>query len=203
MNMQWALWLIILIPVGVSILSLLFRTREDPRRGGAFRPNRPGMGGPRPARRSVSDIDQFLEEINRRRREAAERRKATDPLAVPAPPPPVARPAPPVPRSKPPRRPDRDVKPPRQRPRISEPEPVVAEAVPVYEPAPPLSVPQEPAAIPAAPSTTRPRVLSPAVAQALPLLRSNQGLRTAIVLQEIFGKPLARRSRSGFFSRLV
>jgi hypothetical protein len=37
----------------------------------------------------------------------------------------------------------------------------------------------------------------------LPLLRSNQGLRTAIVLQEIFGKPLARRGRSGFFSRLV
>src|SRR5215831_1854950 len=87
--MNWALWLILLIPVAVSILSLLFRPpKEEPRRGPRMRQPQEGAG-PRPPRRSVSDIDQFLEEINRRRREAAERRRAAE--ALPAP----VRPAPP------------------------------------------------------------------------------------------------------------
>jgi hypothetical protein len=207
--MNWAILLILLIPVGVSILSLLFRNaREDPRRGGVFRPNRPVPGAARPQRRSVSDIDQFLEEINRRRREAAERRKGPEAVAAPAPPPPVARPTPP--RVRPSRRLEREVRSTRPKQQFPEPEPVViAQAVPVAELvaqqiAPPVAPPEPLAAgaIPAVPATIRPRVLSAAVTGALPLLRSAQGLQTAIVLQEVFAKPLSRRGRPGGFTRL-
>jgi len=52
---NWAIWLILLIPVAVSILSLLFRpTKEEPQRGPRMRPNlQGGEGPPRTTRRSV------------------------------------------------------------------------------------------------------------------------------------------------------
>jgi hypothetical protein len=48
----------------------------------------------------------------------------------------------------------------------------------------------------------KPSVVNPALAQVLPLLRSPQGLRSAIVLQEIFDRPLSQRQRRGPLSRL-
>ncbi len=192
--MNWAVWLILLIPVAVSILSLLFRpTKEEPRR-----PNVPGRGpGPRPARRSVSDIDQFLEEINRRRREAAERRRAPEPVAVPIPPveqrpvPPPPRPVPP-PVARPARRPERErALPPRVRPRVPEPERViVAEEVVV---AVPVEKPAEAAGARITFPIKRPRPTSRALEQIFPLLRDPQGLRSAIVLREILDGPVCRR----------
>src|SRR5262249_32544442 len=91
-----------LIPVVISILSLLFKNKEEPRRDPRARPGpEGGAGPPRPPRRSVSDIDQFLEEINRRRREAAERRPPGSPRGArppaPRPPPPPRRAHPPAP----------------------------------------------------------------------------------------------------------
>src|SRR5262245_56082520 len=74
-------WLIPLIALAVWVLSNLARNREEPRRpvrpqqsppAGAG-PEPPG-GGPRP-RRSSAEIDDFLQEV-RRRRDVAERKPA-------------------------------------------------------------------------------------------------------------------------------
>jgi hypothetical protein len=216
--MNWAVWLILLIPVAVSILSLLFKSKEEPKRDGRLRPPptaRPG-GPTRPGRRPVSDIDQFLEEINRRRREAAERRRPTEPTAAPTPPPIVERPAPPppIPQREPlrpvpvppprlPRRPERERPlPTRIRERPLQPEPVlVAEPVP---PPPPPAPPAPPApAVPAVLGTyvvTRPP--SPALTQLVTMLRSPQSLRTAILLREIFDPPVSRRAGQGPYFRI-
>jgi hypothetical protein len=197
---RWEIWLIILIPVAVSILSLLFRSaKEEPRRNGRPRPNPQDVPSGRPPRRSVSDIDQFLEEINRRRREAAEKRKSGEPVvvAVPAPPPVRPRPAPPV------LRPARRVERERQPPRIREPLPpperiIITEAVPLPpSPAAPEWQPPPPAEPRHPPQGAKPTVVNPALAQVLPLLRSPQGLRSAIVLREIFDRPLCQRGRQG------
>jgi hypothetical protein len=214
--MNWAVWLILLIPVAVSILSLLFRPpKEEPRRGGRLRPNPPdGANPPRPARRSVSDIDQFLEEINRRRREAAERRRAPEPPPLvppreerPAPAlPPRPRPAPPP--ERPARRPERETPlvPPRVRERVPEPRRmVIAEAVvaPVEAPPAPRIEVVEAAAVIVAQVQRPRRAVSPALAQLLPLLSRPQGLRNAVLLREIFEGPVSRRPhRSPFITQL-
>ena len=198
MGGNWAIWLILLIPVAVSILSLLFRaTKEEPRRPGRMRPGEGPVAG-RPQRRSVSDIDQFLEEINRRRREAAERRRAAEAPSAPVrpappedrpplPPPVRARPLPP-PVVKPPRRPERERQEP---PRLREQEKIIiAEVVPsARQSGPAMPAPEAAAQV----AVATPRPASPALTQLLPLLRSRQGLRTAFLLQEILGRPVCRR----------
>jgi hypothetical protein len=202
---NWTIWLILLIPVAVSILSLLFRpTKEEPRRGPRMRPHvQEGGETPRTARRSVSEIDQFLEEINRRRREAAERRRGSEPVVPvpvpevkPVPPPPRLRPLPP-PVSKP-RRTEkpRQVTPVRVRERIPEAERVViAEtAAPTF---PEVPGPVVPAPIPAPQPFANIMLRRPpsrALLQILPLLNSPQSLRSAILLREILDGPVARRS---------
>jgi hypothetical protein len=211
--MNWAVWLILLIPVAVSILSLLFRPpKEEQRRGGRVRPNPPNGPGPqRPARRSVTDIDQFLEEINRRRREAAERRRGAEP--PPLIPPREERPAPvPLPRprpaaqvEKPLRRPEREKPvPPRLRERVPDPPRVVfAEAVvaAVEEGRTPQAEIIEVATVVQAPPTVPRRNVSPALAQLMPLLSRPRGLRNAILLREIFEGPVSRRPhRSPFLT---
>ena len=209
--MQWEIWLIILIPVAVSILSLLFRSSKDePRRNDRPRPNpQDGPGPGRPPRRSVSDIDQFLEEINRRRREAAERQSAQRP--APAPPartpsrqgPPPTRPSPPPAQRFPPV----EV--------VARPQPRVVEAVAVVEErkapgaqplpsrAPATSgtetfVPSAVTEVRMAVAITSPAPVgrtkvSPVLAELLPLLRDRKSLRSAFLLKEIFGRPLCQR----------
>ncbi len=204
---NWAIWLILLIPVAVSILSLLFRPpKEEPRPGPRMRPNAQEGPGNRPPRRSVSEIDQFLEEINRRRREAAERRRASEPTPLPVPPPEAKPVPPPPPRPVPPpvskpRRPERPRPVP---PRRREPVPEVVRVV-VPEPAPlPFQeppLPALPAEVPALPLPTflesyrRPPSL--ALVQLAPLLSSMQTLRSAILLREILDRPISQRPRRG------
>jgi hypothetical protein len=198
--MGWVIWVIVLIPVAVSILSLLFRPpKDEPRAGGRLRPGpqRGGGAGGQP-RRSVNDIDLFLEEINRRRREAAQRRGGfQEPVAVPLPPPPRQRPVPP-PAPKPSRRVERERDlPPRLRGRVAETEAVVIAEV-IAPPAP--EIPSFPGAatddlLPdGQPGVVR-RVqpISPALNQLMPLLQSPNGLRSAMLLREIFDRPVSAR----------
>jgi len=205
------MWQIILgvfaVPVAVWILSSLLRAAEEerPRVG-------PGGRGPNPPRprRPASDIESFLEEVNRRRREGTERQRAGVPVERPLPPP--VRPRAPVPRAEPvPRQPPPSAVPVLRPARVPVPtaEPVdvvvVAESV---RPAPgrpgpaPAPVHAAPVGRPFTPTMGTARRVAPSLAQLMPLLRSPQGLRTAVLLQEIFGPPLCQRQGRTRIGRL-
>src|SRR5262249_14571226 len=71
-----SLLLIVVVVEAVWILSSLFRGHEDERKGQRGRPAPRGPATPPQAARprpAPTNVDRFLEEINRRRREAAER----------------------------------------------------------------------------------------------------------------------------------
>ena len=83
---MWHVLLILfVIPVAVWILSSLFRAVEEQQRT----PQRPRMDGsprqqpPVRPRRPANDIETFLEEINRRRREGPVRPKSNSPTGEP------------------------------------------------------------------------------------------------------------------------
>jgi hypothetical protein len=216
-----SLLLIVVVVELVWILSSIFRGTEEDRRGQQrppLTPRPPGAPASRP-RPPATTVDRFLEEINRRRREAAERQGATPTAQSSAP-------ASPKPRSEPPRRQ------PRPAPSILSPQPtrpgaprrvptlevVVAEvqypqveaidarrappaAKPAFRPAPTappekvvvaevLAVTPPPAlAVP----TPRSRPASRRAAQLIALLHNRQMLGNALLLHEILGPPLCER----------
>src|SRR5712692_1259247 len=106
-------WTIILVAVAMWFLSNLFRGGADERSKDASRlsPRRPGATRGRPA---GTDIDRFLEEINRRRKQAADREATKPPAPVPTT---AARP--------------------RQRPRPARPEPTRTSSIPTVLPVEP------------------------------------------------------------------
>jgi hypothetical protein len=207
--------LVLLVPLGVWVFSTIFRgnnERQAPRPGSAPRPSSP--------RRPVTDLDRFLEEA-RRRREAAERGQtvSSEPVSRPAPPREV-RPAPPVERrpvraNPPVRRRNVETAPPRPArapvmlepvaeaptpsfppPRVEapRPEPVRVEASPP-PPAPPASQPAAAALTPMPRPAGSRRAQSPMLVQLADLLRSPRAAGTAVVLKEIFDRPLSQRRR--------
>jgi hypothetical protein len=188
--MNWEFILVLLIPVGVWVLSSLFKGADADE---ANRPRRgPGQGG-RP--RAASDIDRFLEEINRRRKESAER-QFTPPQEVP-----VAeevRRGPP-PRAQTPRRRPGSSRPNRARPVRSVPDLVEVVAAPQVDfptpaPSPVLSVEEvrPPVAMPSErfPATA---TLSRSVLPLKALLGTRENLRMVLVLREILGPPVCKR----------
>ena len=221
-----SLLLIVVVVEAVWILSSLFRGSEEEHRAGQRRAPGPGRGeapGSRP-RAAQTNVDRFLEEINRRRREAAERQGGSPPRPAPAPerprvaapsseaprrplvrvPVPVARTGPSTPPAPSPRRADR--------PRLATAERVevvIAEVVP--SPPAPAAAPSpkspgeafvptvtSPGRLPGAGSAsgyTRKRTVSAAAGELLPLLSDRKSIRTAFVLKEIFEPPLCRRDR--------
>jgi hypothetical protein len=195
--------LILLVPLGVWILSSIFKSEDD-------RPGNRGAPGSRPPvqRRPVTDLERFLEEA-RRRREAAGGRPQPSVEAPQRPAPQrERRPAPIMEQRQPraqqqPRR--RQVESPA--PRTNRP-PVLLEAVPEVQPvvraeavrvdvAVPASVPAAlQVAEPVAPPRPTARAsTSPALRHLAALLRSPQAAGTAIVLREVFDQPLCRRRR--------
>ena len=189
-----AVWTIIIVAVAMWFLSNLFRGGEDERAKGDAKgpPRRTPAGRGRPA---GNDIDRFLEEINRRRKQAAERESTrTQP-----PPPPAARPRPRT----------RTARPEAERgaaiPMVLPVEPARREAVrrpaPPPEPAKPQAVrpvEQSPAPVSAVAQENVAPVLTvrpqpPALTQLQSLLRTPQSLRTAFLLKEILGPPRCRR----------
>ncbi|HEV3262652.1 MAG TPA: hypothetical protein VG013_37780 [Gemmataceae bacterium] len=211
MNMLQIILIVFAIPVAVWILSSLLRAAEEERPGNRPRvgPGARGPNAPRP-RRPASDIDSFLEEVNRRRREGAERQGQL-PAERPLPTQP-ARPRMPVPRAEPvPRRlsPSAVPVPRPARIPVATAQPVdvvvVAEAV---RPAPgrPAPVAAPTPASPSArlfiPTLVKAQRVSAAAPQLMALLRSPQGLRTAVLLQEVFGPPLCQRQGRTRIGRL-
>ncbi|MGE3806884.1 MAG: hypothetical protein AB7K24_19630 [Gemmataceae bacterium] len=198
--MAEAVWIIIFIPVVMWILSSLIK--------GGMDDEKPQPGNAR-KQASANDLDRFLEEVNRRRREAANRetrppeqvaqvRRGPTPTmrSAPAPAPAPARPAPvqarPVPKTV--------VQPAAPRPIPVRPAPEIATVIPVEEILP--VVPVVPKAGPRRPAVPKlgdlraikgQRKSSPAVEQLMPMLRSAEGLRTAFLVREIFGEPRCKR----------
>jgi hypothetical protein len=169
--------------IALRILQSLFRSREE----------EPARKQPRSRR---SDLDRFLEEIERRRRQTEERR-GMEPVSE-------------VPTAVEPVRPRPSVSPPRPAPPVHRPvpatipppqvQPVILDVVPVREVQPSVTSPA-PTAVPVPPPvpihairTTRTPAVQPPVRA---LLRSPQSLRTAFILREVFGPPLCRRNKRG------
>jgi hypothetical protein len=211
-----SLLLIVVVVEAVWILSGLFRGAEDDRQR---RPmgRAPGQAPPR-QRQAPSNVDRFLEEVNRRRqaaqRQAGAARVEKAPIAsMPAR---TEQPLPStgavlaVPVS------DRD----QGRYRRIRAEPIAKveqpiEAVVVVDESSPRSGQRVSGPLPGAPGSTgnvavpaaagvsvsavasagKARPVSPFLAQLLPMVQSRQALRNAILLQEIFGQPLSRRKR--------
>jgi hypothetical protein len=207
--------LILLVPLGVWIFSSIFKSDDERPAARAAPGSRPS-----PQRRPVTDLERFLEEA-RRRRELAEKRQAeeSDKKARPAPraesranPLPerrTVRPAPPQPARRSVDSPiARTVRAPVLLEAIAEPLPTVVPAartdppradvprsetvvLPVQVPVAMLVEPLAPAAR-VGPATKAP---SPALVQLAQLLQSPRSAGTAIVLREIFDRPLCRRGR--------
>jgi hypothetical protein len=195
--MHWE-WLVPVLFLLFWIVSSLLQGAEK-ERARMNRP-RPLPGGERPPatpRRPASDIDRFLEEVNRRRRQAAERRPVPSgrdrpPTATVGPAAPVARPRVSTRSTS-----GRQVVPPSGK---------ISEAVPVTETtaaaevlavasvmhAPPLrNFPSAETTPPSSGSSVagEPAALPPLVE----LLRAPDNLRTAVILHEIFSPPRCRR----------
>jgi hypothetical protein len=184
---HWELLLIPLIALGVWILSTIFRSVEDEREKN--RPRRSGEQGNRPrptaSRRPVTDLDRFLEDA-RRRREGPPRR-APEPRPAPRVERPVSRPVPTLEAL------PAAVPTPRSVPEVwRAPVPQVLPVAP-----PPLPLPEIPLAVPPPAGAARPaRPVSPFLTQLAGLLQKKDSLRAALVLREIFDRPLCDRPRS-------
>jgi hypothetical protein len=156
----------------VIVIAALFILGHVLRRGEEAPPRNPRqrLQPGEPPRRTASDVDRFLQEMNRLRQ------RPSEPEYRPEPPPPP-RPVLLVPPPERPRRPE----PIRERPRV-QPPPIILDVPPASAPVPPLRV------VPLAPAK-----VSPVAAQLRELLRSPQSLRAAILLQEVLGPPRCRR----------
>lgn len=189
--MQWEVLLVLLIPLAVWILSTIFRSAEEERQKERLRRPEEEGGRVRVPRRPVDDLERVLQEA-RRRRETESRQPAparlpeTRPVR-PAEPAPEARPAAPPPRERVPAPPRAEV--PRPAPPPPPREAVVA--VRVSEPSAPAPPPVEVAGVAVVQSPTRPP--SPFLVQLAGLLRDRKSLAAAVVLKEIFDRPVSQR----------
>ena len=199
-------YLIPVLIVLVYIVGHFLRSsqKEEDGRRTPVRRTRPGEENT--SRRGSTDIDRFLDEVNRRRRQSLERRSGPieeqPPLRVP---PQVVRQR----RTAAPQRPQvsvpvsrgRSVPPrPASLPRSVDPAPVI-EVLPVVE-IPPSPLPQvEPAWQPTQAPTPGAVQDSPTstVSTLTNLLSKQDNLRAAIILQEILGPPLSRRHAANHF----
>ncbi len=195
--MDWKVILIGLIPLAVWILSTIFRGIEEEEQVPP-RARDPQGRLPRGSRRPQTELERFLEEA-RRRREAAPPRQVeaslptlpiSEPVSPPPPPPPP--PLPPAPRapsatvadsSPAPRTPSKRTNKPRQSEPAVDPAPRSTSTRPeksvevTIAPAPSLSKPKPPEALQ--------RILN--------MLRDKESVKAALVLREIFDRPLSLR----------
>jgi hypothetical protein len=168
-HVEWLLPILVAFWILVSLIRKTEEERRNRERGtqNSERPPSP----PRP-RRTNADIDRFLEEVNRRRGQASERKPRPGvETRQPAP-----RKAVPVPSRREPATPPR------------RPVPPAVEAVVVIPEVQPAQVRERPAAPPPPRSEGPPSAV-------LDLLRSRDSLRAALILREILSPPLCRRAQ--------
>jgi hypothetical protein len=204
----WELWAALIVGAAVWIVGHLLKNsaaaaeeekRRLPRPPGA---EGRGPGQPRRPAAASTDLDRFLQEVNRRKQSGeqrarpAESRQAAAPAARSTVDAPLqARPAPPV------RRPPREAAPvvrTRQPGRASERDvPVVSEVI-LVEPTPPAALPVTAAAPPTKSSAFPPPQVhhrSPAMRQLATLLRSKDALQAGILFGVILAPPVCHRRR--------
>ncbi|MBY0525249.1 MAG: hypothetical protein K2R98_17715 [Gemmataceae bacterium] len=207
--MQWE-WVVPVIAVVLWIISSVIRAPEEPPRD--VRRRRLPMGEqPAEPAKPPSEVDRFLEEINKLRQRAAEEPKTV----IPANPEPPKRPRPPDAPRPIPRRPRPIDPPPPRRPMVETlpPKVVVERPVGTLAPAVPLPPPPVPvvvapvievvAAVPASarsgqrsPPAGAPSIgASVPITQLLALLHSPKAAQAAILLNEVLGPPRSRRHR--------
>lgn len=187
--MTWSMVVLVLVPAVLYILGNLLGGKEEERP--ETRPPRQRPGQPSESRQLTpsSDIERFLEAINRRRQQAATPSGLRSPEGRSS----SAAPA----RSVPPARPEPVAQARRQVSGI-----VVAEdwqraasvqlALNVSPAADPGPVKNRSIAATIAPVVTR-SATPPLLTKLAPLLRTPQTIRTAMLIQEIFGPPRCRR----------
>jgi hypothetical protein len=181
--MEWVSVIVLVVGFLVWLLSNLTRSNEAARRPGA-----PAGQENQPRQRpSTTEIDRFLEEINRRRQQQQQRRSAPVEAVEPVAPVPPRREERPRPRPAP-RTPQR----PTVRSTYTAPPPV--QAIPTVLPVAQV-VATEPTASYKPIRTLPPAPLPPQLKAARQLLTSGQGLQTAVLLMEIFGPPRCKRPR--------
>ena len=194
-------WIVALVGGLVWIVATIIRAREEEQAQNSSTSGKPAGNSARA--RTGTDLDRFLREVHRRRQageqqetpQRAERPPVVVEPVAPRPwPIPLERPAAPARRL--PRRPETESE--RQNiPTVI----AVAQPMPVKQP----SAAPELTALSVAPATLAATVV-PAVAASAPLptevrenldrlLHSSEGLRTVMVLQEVFAPPLCRRRR--------
>jgi hypothetical protein len=205
-------WLVPVLLLIFWIVSSLLQGLEKERARANRQRSLPGGDRPpgeRPTRRPPSDIDRFLDEVNRRRRQAAERRPASGDREKP-PVPAVGRAAV-MPRPRPSTRPaseplavpaKRIPSPPGKIPQVIPVTPVTAAAEILAVASALQEAPaQTPPSTGPGPAVTPVTAIVESVATELPLfvelLRTPDNLRTAIILHEVFGRPRARRHAGG------
>lgn len=184
-------WIIPVIGLAVWILSQLVGKSEEPKR--------PAAGGGQ-APQVDSEVQRFLDEINRRRQKAegtqAEQRQEQPIQQVQEPP---------RPKPEPPRRESKPTQAPRPAKRRAEPRMETIPAVLLVAPPKALSVQASDVAyalslpaLPAVPTfapTRTDRPGSPAVNHVRSMMKSQAGLQACFLLQEILGPPRCRRKR--------
>jgi hypothetical protein len=172
--MGWEVLIIPIIGVAVWIISTLVRGAEEAK----------GNGPPRPAAQRrperVTDLDRFLREVQRRKRGAGREEEEAEERPQRA-----EREEEPPPRTERRRESPRRTPPPPREEKVFVPPP--AAAVPAPPPVAPPAVVEE--LLPAAPP------VAAGLAGLRHLLRSREGLRTAVILQEVLGPPVSRRGR--------
>jgi hypothetical protein len=180
-------WIVPVVVLIVWLVSTILKSR------GADEPVRPRQPGGGDGRKPTSDIDRFLQEIDRLRRKTADEQPVAA-RPAPPPPPPRVRPAQGPPRVRPAKKPVR---------LEAVPEVVAVEAAPVIRP---LAAMDTGAYGPAPIAPARPSQIaqvsmvelrqSPGVAVALKLLSSRRSIAGAVVLQEVLGPPKCRKAVS-------
>jgi hypothetical protein len=180
--MDWKILIaFVLFPTIVYVMRAILGKEEEQRQSQRRLPQRP----PSRPRQSGTDMERFLEEINRRRREAASPRPST-----PVPKRPTVVVPPPRPKTAAKPTPER-----RQQPTITD---VVAVeevvAVPKQQPGPARGAT---APVPQADRTP------PLLKELRALLASPKNARSAILLQEVLGRPLSQRGNRSYFSLLA
>jgi hypothetical protein len=204
MGMHWE-WLVLVIFLIVWIVSSLIQGVEKERSRMNRSRSLPGADRPpgeRPTRRAPTDIDRFLEEVNRRRRQAAERRPAVSGREKP--PVPTVGPAAPVSRPRIPARPasGKTIVPVQRIPSGK-----IPEAIPVTETtaaaeilavasvmhAVPQNAPWAETAVVSAANVAGVESAPAAIPPLTELLRAPDTLRTAVILREILGPPRSQR----------
>jgi hypothetical protein len=187
-------WILLVVFVLIWVLNTFLRGNEEERKAGR---NRAGGAGGRSGKASA-EIDRFLEEVNRRRRQNMERRQSPpSPQPQPAP---VATPAARGNRGSGTRTAPGRSSIGTQRGRRTEERVAAAEVVLTAEPAPDAHVAEDAYRIEpvAAPVVTPAQISddrepSKALAHLQSLLRSPEGIRNAVLLREILGEPSCRR----------